>query len=758
MENKNYLKQISFFFLLIVYSTSPIKAQMGSPVSTYDVVWDSLGTNENSSMPLGNGDVALNVWTEQNGDIVILIAKSDSWSENGELLKPGRVRISLKPNPFVNSASFTQTLRLEIGNVELHSGKNFVHIWVDANNPVVHVQVQTEAPVELKAASEIWRTKEYTFDSQAINRTGLGMFEWGGYPGSLTFYPDIILPSKYNRVSSCHFNTHSIYPMVFREEHLESLLPKFPDPLMHRCFGITIKGDNLVSSDNQTLKSLKVSSTHQLDIYTLTEQAESPEAWRADLDKKIEKIDAVKISQALTAHENWWHEFWNRSWINVTGTPDAEKVSQGYTIQRYITACAGRGAQPIKFNETLFTVGHDLPLGTVPTAANHDPDYRDWGACFWNQDTRLIYYPLIAAGDDDLLEPWFNMYLEDLPLEKARTGVYYHHEGAYYPETMYFWGLPNLHDFGFNNLTNELQTPWIRYHIQGTLEIIMQILDVYDNTQNSRYAKEVVPFADAIITFYANHWPRDSKGKIHMSPVQSLETYEDDAVNPTPDIAGLKSVIPRLLALPKEFTSAEQRDSWAKTLKNLPPIPMGKTAGGKLPPDGVGDADGRPTILPAEKYGITHNYENPELYVAYPYRLNGVGKPDLQLAQDTYNARRFPMDIAWGQDGTQSAILGLTNEAQRVVVREFAAYGSQQFRWFWDPECGGSGMITLQLMLMQCDGKRIQLLPAWPKGWTADFKLHAPYKTIIEGHVEDGKITKLDVTPKSRAKDVVIVN
>jgi alpha-L-fucosidase 2 len=39
---------------------------------------------------------------------------------------------------------------------------------------------------------------------------------------------------------------------------------------------------------------------------------------------------------------------------------------------------------------------------------------------------------------------------------------------------------------------------------------------------------------------------------------------------------------------------------------------------------------------------------------------------------------------------------------------------------------GGSGMIALQLMLMQCDGKRIQLLPAWPDDWTADFKLHAP--------------------------------
>lgn len=758
MKNKNLLKQISFFFLLISFSTSPIKAQMGSPVSTCDVVWNSLGTNENNSMPLGNGDVALNVWTEQNGDIVFLIAKSDSWSENGELLKVGRVRISLRPNPFVNSASFTQTLRLENGNVELHSGNNFAHIWVDANNPAVHVQVQTEAPVELKATSEVWRTKKYSLDSRAIDRTGLGFFEWGSYPNSLTFYPDTIFQSKDNRVSSCHFNTQSIYPMVFEKEHLESLLPKYPDPLMHRCFGLTMKGDNLVSSDNQTLKSLKASGSQQLDIYTLTEQTESPQAWHADLDKKIMKIDAVKTSIAWKAHENWWKEFWNRSWINVTGTADAGKVTQGYAIQRFMTACAGRGAQPIKFNETTFTVGHDLPPGTVSTEANHDPDFRAWGACFWNQDTRLIYYPLIAAGDYDLLEPWFEMYLKALPLEKARTEVYYHHDGAYFPETMYFWGLPNLHDFGFNNSTVELQSAWVRYHIQGTLEIITQILDIYDNTQDSRYAKELVPFADAIITFYANHWPRDSKGKIHMAPAQSLETYEDDAVNPTPDIAGLKSVIPRLLGLPKEFTSSEQRDFWAKTLNDLPPIPMGKTARGKLPPDGVGDADGRPTILAAEKYGATHNSENPELYVAYPYRLYGVGKPELQLARDTYNARRFPMDRAWGQDGTQAAVLGLTNEAQRVVTREFTDYGRQQFGWFWDPECGGSGMITLQLMLMQCDGKRIQLLPAWPAEWTSDFKLHAPYQTTVEGHVENGKITKLNVTPNSRAKDVVIVN
>jgi hypothetical protein len=66
-------------------------------------------------------------------------------------------------------------------------------------------------------------------------------------------------------------------------------------------------------------------------------------------------------------------------------------------------------------------------------------------------------------------------------------------------------------------------------------------------------------------------------------------------------------------------------------------------------------------------------------------------------------------------------------------------------------------MITLESMLMQYDDRRIQLLPAWPNDWTADFKLHAPYRTTVEAHVENGKIARLKVTPKSRAKDVVIL-
>ena len=46
---------------------------------------------------------------------------------------------------------------------------------------------------------------------------------------------------------------------------------------------------------------------------------------------------------------------------------------------------------------------------------------------------------------------------------------------------------------------------------------------------------------------------------------------------------------------------------------------------------------------------------------------------------------------------------------------------------------GGVLQMGLQLMLMQCEDREIRLLPAWPKEWDTDFKLHAPYQTTVEG-------------------------
>jgi len=58
---------------------------------------------------------------------------------------------------------------------------------------------------------------------------------------------------------------------------------------------------------------------------------------------------------------------------------------------------------------------------------------------------------------------------------------------------------------------------------------------------------------------------------------------------------------------------------------------------------------------------------------------------------------------------------------------------------------------------MQTDGRKIFLLPAWPKDWDADFKLYAPYNTVVSGRVEKGRLTRLSIDPPSRKKDIHVL-
>ena len=87
--------------------------------------------------------------------------------------------------------------------------------------------------------------------------------------------------------------------------------------------------------------------------------------------------------------------------------------------------------------------------------------------------------------------------------------------------------------------------------------------------------------------------------------------------------------------------------------------------------------------------------------------------------------------------------------------RRFPAFWGPGFDWIPDHNWGGSGMIGLQEMLLQTDDKKIYLFPAWPKNWDVHFKLHAPYKTTVEGIVKNGKAEIIKVTPESRRVDII---
>lgn len=77
-------------FLLLC---SAVIGQTKSDPSNCNVVWTTPGEDSFGSMPLGNGDIGLNVWVGKNGDLLFYISKVDAFDAGHLLPKLGRVRI-----------------------------------------------------------------------------------------------------------------------------------------------------------------------------------------------------------------------------------------------------------------------------------------------------------------------------------------------------------------------------------------------------------------------------------------------------------------------------------------------------------------------------------------------------------------------------------------------------------------------------------------------------------------------------------------
>jgi len=731
--------------------------RVGPEFSKDSLVWNSPSENAQGSMPLGNGDISVNTWVEPSGDLVLLIGKTDSFSEIGRLLKIGRVRV--KFSPALSEDSFVQTLDIHKGEMTVVSGDGreaiTLRVWVDANRPVIHVEAEGESTHDCTAQVEIWRTQDHPHreENNAVGATSWhGEWSEKGVDGcglKVLDLADTVVPAnKGAELIWFHRNTQSIVNSYLKAEHLAKAIgTTCPDQLINRTFGAVMSGTDMVAEDDKTLKSTSGSTRRVISISVLTEQTPTAEAWLKDARELASQNGKASLNAARKAHEAWWKSFWDRSYITVTGDKPAETVTRGYELQRYLLACCSRGPLPPKFNGATFTIGRP----------DTTPDYRKWGGCYWFQNNRWLNWPLLAAGDTDLMESFFQMYVRMLPLLKQRTKISFKHEGAYCAETLHFWGTYNIMDWGgWNRAETDVvaSNPWIMYYWSSGIELVAMMLDRYDYTGDRAFAeKTLLPFAEAITTFYDRHYPRDGAGKIRFEPATALETWHK-AVNPMPEIAGLRYVLPRLLALPPNLTTEAQCAMWRKTLADLPPLPMGLR-------------DGKSVLMPAETFSACNNSENPELYAIFPYRHYGVGKPDLGVAKTSFELRVNKDGLCWRQDGLQAALLGDAVTAKRKVLENFSQPSApQRFVAFYPPnndespdmDNGGTAMVALQFMLMQCDGKKIVLLPAWPKEWNAEFKLHAPYQTVVEGEVKNGALVKLKVTPSSRRGDVVMAN
>jgi len=740
--------------VLSVFCSSPGRPGPAFPdLESYNVSWESPSLDGRGSMPLGNGDIGLNVWAEASGDILFYIGKTDAWDDNGRLLKLGRVRVSLRPNPFGPGSAFRQELRLRQGEVSVDGrveGRPVrTRIWVDANRPVIHVQTESETPVRASVSFEPWRTERTTLPSLEVS----DMYH-SAPPDKLVptvVEPDTVLAGLQDEVGWCHRNIKSVGPeLTMRFQDL--MEAPWKDPLLHRTFGALIRAEGGRRADDRTLEC-PPTGRHRVSVHVLAKQPATVEEWLAALRESAKAAEAVDFETRRKAHLGWWAAFWDRSAVSIRDTaPDGpgKDVARGYNLQRFINACAGRGAYPIKFNGSLFNVAWPDKPG--------DADYRRWGPGYWWQNSRLPYIGACASGDFDLFEPFFRMYAgEVFEVSKYRTRRYFGHPGAYYPECIYPWGAVFMESYGWDKPAAEradkLQTSgWHKWEWVAGLELAWMMLDYSEHTEDEAFLRDkTIPLALEVMTFFDRYYKTDERGKLVMHPAQALETWWD-STNPMSELAGLQALAARLLDLPGYALPAEGRRFVESLRAKLPELPVREVEGVRM-------------LAPAEKFADKRNVENPELYAVFPFRLCSFEKANASLGIEALHRRLDKGHTGWRQDDVFMAYLGLAEEAKANVAARartsdpncrFPAFWGPNYDWTPDQDHGGILVKAVQAMLIQTEGRAIFLLPAWPKDWEADFKLHAPYRTVVEGSVRAGKLVSWTVTPPSRRSDVLV--
>lgn len=733
----------------------------------YNIVWNSQSQNSAQSMPLGGGDIGLNVWVE-NDELLFYISRSGTFDENNAMLKLGRVRVSIDPNPFQNG-DFSQMLNLKDGNI-LISGKNdaneaSIELWVDVFSPQIFVDIDTKAPSSIAVGYENWRYKDRKVEGRANNANS---YKWRG--------KNVVTKNDFvgfedNSILFFHRNGDStVFDVTVAQQKMDAVKDQMYDPLKNLTFGGSISGANLAQDDTYDdqyldtdfrvwrLKSVKPIKKHTFSISLHTEQAESIEDWKTGLTDVIES--AKNATRNPT--RKWWNEYWDRSFIYIkNGSKDSVwQTGRNYQLFRYMLGCNAFGTSPTKFNGGLFTYD-PAPIDTI---YKFTPDHRNWGGgTHTAQNQRLVYFPMLKSGDFDLMIPQFEFYLKALKNAELRSRHYWNHEGACFTEQLENFGLPNYAEYGSKRPDGYdpgvQYNAWLEYQWDTVLEFCLMILETetYAGKDISRY----IPLIESSLTFFDEHYQMlakkrgrktfDANGDLVFYPGSSCETYKM-AYNATSTIVGLKVVLETLLK--SQYLSEENRSVWETMLDRIPPLSFQ-------------EFEGKQTIAPAKLWERINNTESPQLYPVFPWSQYGLGKPNLQTAINTYeldpDVQKFKSHVSWKQYNIWAARLGLTEEAARITTeklkdsgRRFPAFWGPGFDWVPDHNWGGSGAIGLQEMLLQTVGDSILLFPAWPAEWDVHFKLHAPYQTIIEAEQKSGEIKVLSVSPKSREKDIVL--
>jgi hypothetical protein len=493
-------------------------------------------------------------------------------------------------------------------------------------------------------------------------------------------------------------------------------------------------------------------------------------------------------------HVKWWTEFWSRTFVQITGPDERGRLLQRIRhLHLYYMASTSRGKLPAKWNGSMFIT---------------DGDKRYWGSQYWVWTVETLYFPLLAADAIDLMEPYFNMYAQQLPECKKAARQRWGAVGAFYPETTPFAGpviLPEENGREFQDVylgrkpLNELSKAthdlcqfdsslrtmaepeakgpvgrfsWISHLVSSGSELAIQFWWRYRYTGDVEWLRDKgYPILRETAEFFRSLAKKGNDGKYHIHGTNVHEMFwgVNDGIM---DLAAIRGTFPLAIRAAEILNiDADLRAGWRGFLDNLAPYPMGSEPESKALVDSaladdvwsaghLGEVNARKhledcwlaPVFPFEDW--TLETKNPEIDRMIYKIIDLAPRLKTILAGEPSNtADRIPIIIA-------RAGLG---EKLPVVLEKFWSTFDHLANFMSSFEGGvpenqaqsvehlGVMTTALQDGLLQSLSPRpgepeiIRVFPACPKEWEVSFRLLARGGFLVSSAIKEGKIEYVEI-------------
>jgi hypothetical protein len=763
----------SFLIFMIVGICSadepgPGTVNQRTGVARSDLVYDKPAATPDAGQPIGNGRMGTMVWTSPDA-IHLQINRVDVFAVNRDHLGAqfsatdycggiASIVIQVGGEPFgAGDGNFRQQLSLENAECIVETADFVARMYVSAGTDVLVLEIDDRraSPQPLKAIVSMLRQPE---------------LQVGENVASTNFAENPRQIVLHQRFRERDFHNASAIVVGLPESDAAA-----NDAVRIDSTSATTR--TLIPPPAQGKRVILISSAASWQA------ADDPSARAASL---FEKAASQSVTELRKAHQKWWREFWSRTFVEISSDDgQAQRAQRWRDLHLYHMASSSRGELPPKWNGSLF----------VTTG-----DKRDWGSQYWVWTTEMLYFPLLAADAMDLTDPFFSMYVKQLPncehAARQRWGV----AGAYFPETTAFDGPTVLPDdvaaefqdvllgrktftelsprakdlCQFDSQLRATTAPhkgrfsWISHVASSGSELAIHAWWRYRYTADQEWLRtHAYPLLRGTVEFYRHLIKKEADGRYHLSGTNAHEDFwgVKDSIM---DLAAIRGTAPLAIRAAEILdVDPDLRGRWKELLENLAPYPMGSDpqakalTGGALAEDVwaagyLGEMDGQ------------HNPEDVWLTPVFPFEdwtletRSPATDPIVQKLLDLAPRHKSVL----GGAGTNTAIrspiaavrAGRRDELPVILDRYAAAFsplpnGMSLFEGPTAASVEHLGLLTttLQDALLQSVSARpgepevIHVFPAWPENWNASFRLLARGGFLVSSQFDRGVVVQIEI-------------